>query len=65
LKYLTRALEGLAMYLPHFTLVYISHFCAKLMQQDFLKQFLRAEIAFRDKVKDWSERYFKADLKPI
>ena len=66
LKSLRSALEGLALYVPNFTVIYISHFPVKQLSsrfnKEFLKRFLEADMDFLDMIKAWSKKYFAVDL---
>ena len=60
--YLMSALKGLAMYVPNFTITYISHFNVKQLclglPREKLKPFLDADVDFLDKVRAWCANYF-------
>ena len=60
LKYLTSALEGLAMYVPNFTVIYTSHFVEHLhfgLPRESLKPFLEADMDYMDRIKTWCGKY--------
>ena len=58
-KYLKSLIEELAMKVPFFTLIYLGHF--KRLPSGFLK----IQADFLDKLKTWSQKYFKLDLSHI
>ncbi len=66
LEFLTSALEGLALYVPNFTVIYIRHFPVNQLSarfdKEFLKGFLEADMNFLDRIKEWSSKYFAVDL---
>jgi hypothetical protein len=58
-KYLKYLVQELALRVPNFTVVYMSHF------ENLPTNFLKVRVEYIAKVKDWAKKYLKSDLKHI
>ena len=55
-KYLKHLVHELALRVPNFTLIYISHF------ENLPSTFLKVRVEYLAKIKDWAQKYLKSDL---
>jgi len=55
-KYLKHLVHELALRVPHFTVIYISHF------ENVPSTFLKVRVEFLAKMKNWAQKYLKSDL---
>jgi len=55
-KYLKHLIHELALRVPNFTVIYISHF------ENLPPTFLKVRVEYLAKIKEWAQRYLKSDL---
>lgn len=55
-KYLKHLIHELALRVPNFTVIYISHF------EKLPSTFLKVRVEYLAKIKEWAQRYLKSDL---
>lgn len=55
-KYLKHVIHELALRVPNFTIIYISHF------ENLPPTFLKVRVEYLAKIKEWAQRYLKSDL---
>jgi len=55
-KYLKYLVHELALRVPNFTVIYISHF------EKLPSNFLKVRVEYLAKIKDWAQKYLKSDL---
>jgi hypothetical protein len=55
-KYLKHLIHELALRVPNFTVIYISHF------EKLPSTFMKVRVEYLAKIKEWAQRYLKSDL---